>query len=157
MNRRRAIAVLALLGILDSAYLLLAKLGYIGSLSCTISQGCDMVNASRYSTLMGMPVAGIGLAGYVALLVIAIAGLQPRWLNDPLPDKLLALLSGVAVLFTLYLTYAEIFWLHAICQWCVISQLAIIGIFVLALVGLKATSNNAHPTLNAEVDGKIEG
>ncbi len=156
MNRRRAIAVLALLGILDSVYLLLAKLGYIGSLSCTISHGCDRVNASQYSSFLGMPVAGIGLAGYAVLLAIAIAGLQPRWLDDPLPDKLLALLSGVAVLFTLYLTYAEIFWLHAICQWCVVSQLVIVSMFVLALVGIKSTSSTAHRTPNAEVDGKIE-
>lgn len=138
MNRRRAIAVLALLGILDSVYLLLAKLGYIGSLVCNISHRCDFVNASRYSEFLGMPVAGIGLAGYVTLLVIAIAGIQPRWLNDPRPDKLMALLAGVAVLFTLYLTYAEIFWLHAICQWCVVSQIVIVVIFVLALVGVRA-------------------
>ena len=136
MNRRRAIAVLALLGVLDSAYLLLAKLGYIGSLSCTVSHGCDVVNASPYSMFLGMPVSGIGVVGYVALFAIAIVGLQPRWLNDVRPDKLLALLSGVAVLFTLYLTYAEIFWLHAICQWCVISQIVIAVILVLAVVGI---------------------
>ncbi|NIR46680.1 MAG: vitamin K epoxide reductase family protein [Gemmatimonadetes bacterium] len=137
MNRRRAIAVLALLGILDSTYLLLAKLGYIGSLSCSISHGCDLVNTSRYSSFLGLPVAGIGLAGYLVLMVIALVGLQPRWLNDPRPDRLLAVLSGVAVAFTLYLTYAEIFWLRAICQWCVVSQVAIIAIFVLSLLGLR--------------------
>ena len=63
MNRRRAIAILALLGCLDSVYLLLAKFGLIGGLSCTISRGCDMVNSSSYSEFLGIPVAGIGLAG----------------------------------------------------------------------------------------------
>lgn len=137
MNRRRAIAILALIGALDATYLLLAKLGYIGSLSCSISHGCDVVNTSVYSDFLGMPVAGIGLVGYVTMLVIAVAALQPRWLDDPRPDRLLALLSGVAVVFTLYLTYAEFFWLHAVCQWCVISQIVIIAIFVLALLGVR--------------------
>ena len=157
MNRRRAIAVLALLGVLDSVYLLLAKLGYIGSLSCTVSHDCDLVNASRYSVFLGMPVSGIGVVGYVALFAIAIVGLQPRWLNDVRPDKLLALLSGVAVLFTLYLTYAEIFWLHAICQWCVISQIVIVAILVLAVVGImkagkagvgSGTADSRQPSLD---------
>ncbi|UCF20710.1 MAG: vitamin K epoxide reductase family protein [Gemmatimonadota bacterium] len=143
MNRRRGIAVLALLGMLDSGYLLLAKLGYIGSLSCTVTRGCDVVNASAYSKFLGIPVAGVGLAGYVVLLAVAIAGLQPRWLDRREPDGVLAGLSGLAVAFTLYLTYAELFILHAVCQWCVISQLVIVVIFVLSLAGLRRGSSTA--------------
>jgi uncharacterized membrane protein len=146
VNRRRAIAVLALLGTLDAAYLLLGKLGVIGGLECSISRGCDMVNASVYSELLGIPVAGIGLIGYAALFAIAIAGLQPGRLPERWPDKLLALLSGIAVVFTLYLTYAEIFILGAICQWCVVSQVIVLAIFVLALLGLKRTNNEQRPT-----------
>ncbi|MEE9133918.1 MAG: vitamin K epoxide reductase family protein [Gemmatimonadota bacterium] len=137
MNRRRTIAVLSLLGVLDATYLLLAKLGYVGNLECSISHGCDMVNASSYSEFLGMPVAAIGLAGYVALFAIAMAGVQPRWIGDRLPDRLLALLSGVAVAFTLYLTYAEVVILGAICQWCVVSQVVILAIFVLSVLGLR--------------------
>ena len=144
MNRRRAITVLALLGALDAAYLLLGKLGVIGVRECSISHGCDMVNASSYSQFLGLPVAGIGLVGYVALFAIAIAGLQPRWLDERWPDATLALLSGIAVVFTLYLTYAEIVILGAICQWCVVSQVIILGILVLSVLGLKA--NIGHRT-----------
>lgn len=136
MNRRRAIAVLALLGVLDSVYLLLAKLGYVGGLSCTISHGCDLVNTSSYSEFLGLPVSGIGLAGYLSLFVVALAGTQPRWLEDPRPDWLLSLVAGLAVGFTLYLTYVELFVIRAICQWCVVSQLLILSIFVLALIGV---------------------
>ena len=74
---------LALLGVLDSVYLLLAKLGFIGGLSCTISHGCDMVNSSSYSEFLGVPVSAIGLAGYLALFVLAIVGIQPKWVDDP--------------------------------------------------------------------------
>jgi uncharacterized membrane protein len=136
VNRRRAIAVLALLGGLDSVYLLLAKTGLIGGLSCTVSHGCDTVNSSSYSEFLGIPVAGIGLVGYLVLFVLAIVGIQPRWLDDSLPDRLVSLFAGVGVVFTLYLTYAEIFILGAICQWCVVSQVLILGIFVLSLIGV---------------------
>jgi uncharacterized membrane protein len=136
VRRRQAIAVLALLGALDAGYLLLAKLGYVESLACTVAHGCDLVNASEYSWFLGLPVAGIGLAGYVVLLVSALAGLQPRWAAEAWPDWALAALSGVAVVFTLYLTYTELFVLRAICQWCVLSQLIILAIFALAVVGV---------------------
>ena len=137
MNRRRAVAVFALLGGLDAAYLLLGKLGYVGSLECSISRGCDMVNASSYSQFLGVPVAGIGLAGYVALFLVAIVGLQPRWLSDKRPDLLLTLLSAIALVFTVYLTYAEVVILGAICQWCVVSQIIILVIFILSAMGLR--------------------
>lgn len=137
MNRRRAVAVLALFGALDAAYLLLGKLGYVGSLECSISRGCDMVNASSYSQFLGVPVAGIGLAGYVALFLVAIVSLQPRWLSDKRPDLLLTLLSGIAVAFTVYLTYAEVVILGAICQWCVVSQIIILVIFILSATGVR--------------------
>ena len=138
MNRRRAIAVLALLGVLDSVYLLLPKLGLISSLSCSVSIRCDLVNESSYAYLSGVPVAAIGVAGYAGLFVLALVGLQPRWLEDRRPDQLLAVLSGFALLFSLYLTYAEVVVLHAICQWCVVSQLIILAMFVLSLMGLRA-------------------
>ncbi len=144
MNRRRAITVLALLGALDAAYLLLGKLGVIGVLECSISHGCDMVNASSYSQFLGLPVAGIGLVGYLAIFVIALIGQQPRWAGERWPDTLLTLLSGVAVAFALYLTYAEIVILGAICQWCVVSQVIILVVFVLALLGVK--TNIEHRT-----------
>jgi len=137
LNRRRTIAVLSLLGVLDATYLLLAKLGYVGNVGCSISHGCDRVNASSYSEFLGVPVAAIGLAGYVVLFAIAMAGVQPRWIGDRLPDRLLALLSGVAVAFTLYLTYAEVVILGAICQWCLVSQVVILAIFGLSVLGLR--------------------
>lgn len=137
MNRRRAIAVLALLGALDATYLLLGKLGITSGYVCSVTGGCEIVNTSPYSELVGIPVAAIGLLGYLAILVVALAAIQPRWLADRRPDAVLAVLSGVAVAFSLYLTYVELFVLRAVCQWCIVSQLVIIAIFVLALVGFR--------------------
>lgn len=136
MSRRRAIAIIALLGALDSTYLLLEKLGYIGALACGITHGCERVNTSTYATFLGVPVSAIGLAGYVVILTVALIGAGPRWAGDPAPDKLLAGLAGLGLVFSLYLTYAELFVIRAVCQWCVFSQLAILTIFVLASWGL---------------------
>jgi uncharacterized membrane protein len=136
VNRRRAIAVLALLGALDATYLLLGKLGITSGYVCSVTGGCEVVNTSPYSELLGIPVAVIGLLGYVATLIVALAAIQPRWLSDRRPDLLLGLLSGIGVAFSLYLSYTELFVLHALCQWCLVSQALIIAIFVLALVGV---------------------
>lgn len=140
MNRRRAVAVLALLGALDATYLLLGKLGITTGYVCSVTGGCEVVNTSPYSEFLGVPVAAIGLLGYLAILIVALVALQPRWLADRRPDLVLGLLSGVAVAFSLYLTYIEMFVLRAVCQWCLVSQLIIIVILVLASLGLRRVS-----------------
>lgn len=148
MNRRRAIAVLALFGALDATYLLLGKIGLIGGYVCTVSGGCEVVNTSAYSEILGIPVAAIGLLGYLAIVAAALAAIQPRWLAERRPDVLLSLLAGVGVAFSLYLTYAELFILRAVCQWCIVSQLIIIVIFVLALVGLRIPVSNSRHSMS---------
>ncbi len=148
MNRRRAIAVLALLGALDATYLLLGKLGITGGYVCSVTGGCEVVNTSPYSEFLGIPVAAIGLLGYLAILIVALAAIQPRWLADRRPDILLGLLAGVAVAFSLYLTYVELFVLRAVCQWCIVSQLIIIVIFVLSLVGLRTPVSDSRHSMS---------
>ncbi len=63
---------------------------------------CDIVNRSEYSTVMGIPVAGIGIAGYGVLLALATIYRS----RAETPTRLLAAaLAGLA--FALYLTYVE--------------------------------------------------
>jgi uncharacterized membrane protein len=147
VNRRRAVAVLALLGALDATYLLLGKLGITTGYVCSVTGGCEIVNTSAYSEFAGIPVAAIGVLGYLAILIAALAAIQPRWLADRRPDLLLAVLSGVGVAFSLYLTYVELVILRAVCQWCLVSQALMVAIFVLALVGVWISlSANRQPT-----------
>jgi uncharacterized membrane protein len=47
---------------------------------------------------------------------------------------LLLILSGLGVAFTAYLTYLELFVIHAICRWCIASAAIICGIFILAVL-----------------------
>jgi uncharacterized membrane protein len=53
------------------------------------------------------------------------------------PAALLTVLAGIGVLFTVYLTYLELFVIHAICRWCVASGVIIVAIFILSLLDLR--------------------
>jgi uncharacterized membrane protein len=98
-----------------------------GSPVCAISHGCETVQHSRYSKLAGIPVAVIGLAGYVCILVTLLT---------PGAEAALATVAVtfVGLCFSLYLTYREIFTIKAICQWCVGSAVVMTALTVLAVV-----------------------
>ena len=76
--------------------------------------GCETVQNSDYSELAGVPVALIGAIGYGLILLSLLVSGEPGRLSG-------ALLGMVAVGFSLYLTYLELFVIDAICQWCVAS------------------------------------
>lgn len=134
MKLRMGSALLSLAGIFVAAYLWLYKQGRIGSIVCGTG-GCETVQFSQWSEVIGVDVALIGMLGYAVLLVVALIGVQrpeARW-----PSHLLALLAGGGVLFAGYLTWLELFVIHAICRWCVGSAVIITLIFVLALLDLR--------------------
>lgn len=126
------VALLSLLGLLISAYLWMFKHGYVGALVCG-SGGCETVQLSEYSQFMGVDVALLGALAYGALLGIALLGLQPAWEARREPTAATLLVSGVGALFAAYLTWLELFVIHAICRWCVASAVIIVLILVLAL------------------------
>lgn len=145
MRHRMTVAVLALIGLLLSAYLTLHRLGLTGPLTCGADNPCDRVQSSVYADLLGVPVAAFGVAGYLALLVIALAGLQSRWLEQRGPTKLLALASGLGVAFTAYLKYLEVFRIGAICRWCLVSAVLITAIFVISVAALRRGPGQPTP------------
>jgi uncharacterized membrane protein len=133
MIYRMSAAVLSLIGLFISAYLYLYKIGKIGTLACGTG-GCETVQLSSWSQFAGLEVSLIGILGYVVLLALSLAALQPRLSTRSWPTALLAGLAGIGVVFAIYLTYLELFVIHAICRWCVGSATIIIGIFILALL-----------------------
>ena len=137
MRYRRAIAVLALVGFFVALYLWLHALGYGGAIKCGASGGCEVVQTSQWAVFLGLPVAFYGVVGYVALLVVALAALRPAALAERRWSVLLAGLASVGFLFTVYLTYVELFVIHAICRWCVGSAVIITAIWVVAMLALK--------------------
>ncbi|MHB8923496.1 MAG: vitamin K epoxide reductase family protein, partial [Thermoleophilia bacterium] len=83
-----------------------------------LAGGCEQVQTSSYSELLGIPVALLGVAGYLLILVsLLIPGDTGRLLG--------LIFSFVGLGYSLYLTYLELFQIHAICQWCVASAVTI--------------------------------
>jgi uncharacterized membrane protein len=130
------IALASLAGVFVSAYLWLYKLGKIGTLNCGTG-GCETVQLSPYSRFAGVEVALIGLVGYLVILAIAVVALRPGRSAAAGPGRLLAVVSGAGLAFTLYLKYLEFFVIHAVCRWCVVSAGLILVIFVLACLDLR--------------------
>jgi vitamin-K-epoxide reductase (warfarin-sensitive) len=125
------IAALALAGLIVSAISLQRHYAKSATQFCDFNQkfSCDIVNRSEYSTLMGIPVAGIGVAGYALLLGLSTvyrARVETR-------NRLLGTaLAGLA--FALYLTYVEAYVLETWCILCLISLALISAISLLAMV-----------------------
>lgn len=131
-------ALIALIGVFVSLYLTLYKLGYIGTLACGTG-GCETVQLSKWGDFLGVPVAGWGVVYYVAVLGLAIASVQERFADSRRLTTALLFVTGWGLLFTLWLTYLELFVIHAICRWCVGSAAMTVALFALAWWDWRAT------------------
>ena len=126
-----AIVGLAALGTLISGYLVWVH--YSGALAlCAGAGGCETVQASRFASVAGVPVALLGLALYLALLGLGAwrAGAGPTT-----PGAVPLALFGLALagtLYSAYLTYLELHVIGAICPWCVSSAVLVTAICALA-------------------------
>jgi uncharacterized membrane protein len=122
---RAATVLLALAGASIAAYLSYSRLTDT-SLICPTS-GCATVQRSSYATLAGVPVAYLGVAGYFAILVAALAGRR-------LVSSALIL---VAAGFGTYLLVAQLAFVHAVCVWCLGSDAVACSLVLVAGIGLK--------------------
>ena len=137
-------ALLSLLGLFVAGYLYLYKIGTIGTLACGTG-GCETVQLSRWSVFLGMEVALIGILGYATLLAVSLVGLGSTRQNRSGPAMLLVVLSGIGLLFTIYLTYVELFVIGAMCRWCVASAVIITGIFLFSLLDWRRSVVSSAP------------
>ena len=115
--------VLAVLGLAISAYLTWTHYAGLTPVCTGSGEGCETVQSSRYASLLGIPVALLGLIAYGGLVFSAVL-----WRRIGIYLGLL--ISLVGTLFSAYLTYLEIFVIGALCQWCLASA----AIMPLALV-----------------------
>jgi len=100
---------------------------------------CEIVQASRYAMLFGIPVAFYGVAGYATLLVVGLISLAPAYAVRRGPDVALVVLSSIGFAFTVYLTALELFVIHAVCRWCVTSAVLITATWILSISALRRT------------------
>jgi uncharacterized membrane protein len=136
MRLRTATAVLALIGLGIAGYLTWVHYAGLHVLCFAGGGGCEKVQSSDYAELAGVPVAVLGLIGYVGILVSLFLPRDPGVL-------MAAFLSLVGFGFSMYLTWAELFRIHAICQWCVASAVVMTVVMVISLVRFAGTET-AH-------------
>ena len=136
MDKRLSQLTIALvvLGLLVSVYMTVYKVTSNDNM-CIGSGACKAVNDSRYSVLNGVPVAVIGVAGYVALLAILLLERRPGFIKQNATMIFFAL-SLLGFLFTVYLVFVEIVLIKAFCPFCVTSQVAMTLIFILSVIRL---------------------
>ena len=121
------VAGLSLVGMGVAGYLTWLKLTGSGAAFCVAGSGCDIVQASRYALFLGVPTALWGVALYVAIGALAVAGMAGRnWL-------IAFLLAAAGVGFSAYLTFLSIFDLGAACIWCLASAIVFVAVLAALL------------------------
>jgi uncharacterized membrane protein len=143
MNDRRlrlAAIVLALAGLGVASYL--TYIHYKGiNPACGLGANCVKVQTSEWSKLAGVPVALLGLIGYAVILASLFVPGELGLMTG-------ALVALIGFGFSLYLTYRELFTIHAICEWCVTSAVLmtlLAAITTLRLLGVSADERGAIP------------
>jgi uncharacterized membrane protein len=124
------VLTLGILGSLVAAYLTYTHYNH-NALVCNVGD-CGTVQTSKYAMIGPIPIAILGLGMYLALIALAAIRIWPIGILTTTQATIaswLIVLGGVA--YAAYLTYLEIWVIHAICQWCVSS--AIISVLILAV------------------------
>lgn len=135
---RRVMLVLSVIGLGVATYLTIIHYAGINP-ACTAGQSCVKVQTSAWSKLDGVPVALLGLIGYIG---ITISLLVP----DREESRLATLgLTLVGFAFSGYLTYRELFSIHAICEWCASSAVILTILFICAAYRYVTASDDVAP------------
>ena len=129
---KQIIIGLTVLGLLVSIYMTIYKFTDNEAM-CIGSGGCSVVNASRYSEVQGIPVAVLGVGGYLANLAILLLEHRPGFFQEN-GGMLLFALTLVGFLFTVWLVYVEIALIKAYCPFCITSQITMTIIFILTVI-----------------------
>lgn len=135
MSLRRllqGIGLLAVIGLGISLYLTYIYTSN-GVAICLGSGGCETVQHSPYAWIMGIPIPTLGAGAYLLVLVLTLLA----WRGGDRQEAMLLGLFGtslIGLLFSAYLTYLELFVIHAICLWCVVSAIVQVFLFIMVIM-----------------------
>lgn len=124
-----AAALVALVGLADSIYLTVHHLTAV-PVPCSLVSGCETVLTSPYAEFGGIPTAAFGAVAYFlafSLALLAVFGNRAAW-------RLFGALSVVMFVATLGLLYLQAFVIGAFCQFCLLSAITSIILFLLAML-----------------------
>jgi uncharacterized membrane protein len=141
----RVMIVLTVIGLADATYLTIVHYAGIKVLCTTKHNSCAAVQASYYSKVVGVPVALLGLIGYLGIL----ASLLVREREVTRLATLALTLFGFG--FSAFLTYQETFTImgHPIyCEWCVGSAVILTVLFILSLIRYLRPPGPSQPPLS---------
>ncbi len=123
---RRVMLAITVLGIILTSYLVYVH--YSGAKPvCTASTACLTVQRSQWSKLAGVPVALIGLIGYIGILLALLAP------DSELDRTAILGMTFIGFGFSGYLTYRELFSIHAVCEECATSAVFMTILFACSL------------------------
>src|SRR3984893_10499599 len=113
-------------------YHLLFDPHYQGACDINAAISCTQVYQSRFSTVLGVPVAIFGAIWFAVAALLSIGGMTARQnVRESIPGYLLVL-STLALSVILYLAYASFFVIKAVCVLCLATYAAVIGLFVVS-------------------------
>lgn len=127
--------LLSAAGFFDSAYLTILHYKNIIP-PCTIAKGCETVLTSQFSVILGVPIALFGSLFFLTLIFLLL--LESKQNGFFKFFKLLAL-AGVAASIILFSIQAFI--LHAFCQYCLLSEVIMLAIFILSFIDKEKLSD----------------
>lgn len=128
-----AVKALAVIGISLAIFLLWEQMARPSFQPCNINAtiNCDAIISGEVARTFGIPTPIFGLIGYIILLIGAIYRKKRLLLGTAI--------GGLA--FCLWIAYKELFQLHVICPVCILCQIDMITIFILAIILKKSSSS----------------
>lgn len=133
------LTILALLGLADATYLTI--LHYQNAIPpCSIAHGCETVLTSKYATVLGIPIALLGVFYYFAVFIAMLLFAQTKktiWVI------LTCVATSITFVIAIILIYIQAFILHAFCQYCLASEFIDTLLMVFAWILLNTKNNSS--------------
>lgn len=120
-------SIIAFLGFLDAAYLTIEH--YKNAIPPCTTSGCETVLTSQFSTILGIPLALLGSGFYLSVIVLSLLILTNY---KKIFLQLFYIQATIGLVVSLILLGVQAFFIHAFCQYCLLSCTTSTGIFVLA-------------------------
>lgn len=131
------IVILAFLGFLTATYLTI--LHYKNALPpCAITHGCETVLTSKYSTILGIPIALLGSLFYTSVIAACILAYHH---SKRIFSNAIFLMASAGIAVSILLFYIQLALIKNFCQYCVLSEIINFSIFFFSFLLLKSGKN----------------